>query len=128
MRISDWSSDVCSSDLLAAFDQKHRTLIIVLAVIVLPVNAFFASRIHAGAEFSKSFSERTTVRQDYELINRDFDGANLISIYIDTHVNDALTDPTLIAQLDSLEQWLRSPPARPEGPRVGQEGAVRGKT
>src|SRR3546814_17988566 len=79
MRISDWSSDVCSSDLLAAFDQKHRTLIIVLAVIVLPVNAFFASRIHAGAEFSKSFSERTTVRQDYELINRDFDGANLRS-------------------------------------------------
>src|SRR3546814_2491117 len=68
---------------LAAFDQKHRTLIIVLAVIVLPVNAFFASRIHAGAEFSKSFSERTTVRQDYELINRDFDGANLISIYIE---------------------------------------------
>src|SRR3546814_19111354 len=52
MRISDWSSDVCSSDL----------------------------------------------------------GANLISIYIDTHVNDALTDPALIAQLDSLEQWLRSQP------------------
>src|SRR3546814_994715 len=25
-------------------------------------------------------------------------------------VNDALTDPALIAQLDSLEQWLRSQP------------------
>lgn len=101
---------VACASRLAAFDQKHRTLIIVLAIIVLPVNAYFASRIHAGAEFSKSFSERTTVRQDYELINRDFDGANLISIYIDTHVNDALTDPALIAQIDALEQWLRTQP------------------
>ncbi|WP_194241205.1 MMPL family transporter [Solimonas terrae] len=95
---------------LAAFDQKWRAAIIGVAVLLLPVDAFLASRIHAGTEFSKSFSERSTVRRDYELINRDFDGANLMSIYIDTHVNDALTDPALIGQLDSLEQWLRAQP------------------
>ncbi|WP_245585119.1 MMPL family transporter [Solimonas flava] len=95
---------------LAAFAQRRRAAIIALALLLIPVGGLFATRIHAGAEFSKSFSERSTVRRDFEAINREFDGASLISIHIDTHVNDALTDPALIAQLDALQQWLRAQP------------------
>ncbi|MGH8443890.1 MAG: cyclic nucleotide-binding domain-containing protein, partial [Solimonas sp.] len=95
---------------LAAFDTKWRTWIIAIAIILIPLDGILAARIHAGAEFSKSFDEQSTVRRDFEAINRDFDGANLISIFIDTHVNDALTDPALVGQLDALQEWLRAQP------------------
>ncbi|NKF23715.1 MMPL family transporter [Solimonas sp. C16B3] len=95
---------------LAAFDQRHRTLIIAIALLLIPVDALLALRIHAGAEFSKSFPQSSVVRRDYERINADFNGANVISIFIDTHVNDALTDPAQVARLDELEQWLRRQP------------------
>lgn len=95
---------------LAAFDRKWRGVIIAVALILIPLDAIFAMRIHAGAEFSKSFPADSPVRRDFEAINRDFDGANLISIFIDTHVNDALTDPATIAQIDALETWLRAQP------------------
>src|SRR3546814_11639898 len=38
MRISDWSSDVCSSDLIVALDRAHRKTSQII----------FAVRIHAG--------------------------------------------------------------------------------
>ncbi|WP_245586243.1 MMPL family transporter [Solimonas soli] len=95
---------------LAAFDQKYRRWIIFGALVLIPLDALFALRIHAGAEFSKSFPASSEVRRDYEAINRDFDGANLLSIYIDTHVNDALTDPATVGQLDALQEWLRAQP------------------
>lgn len=95
---------------LAAFDQRWRRWIIVGALVLIPLAGLLATRIQAGAEFSKSFAESSEVRRDYEAINRDFDGANLLSIYIDTYVNDALTDPATAGQLDALQGWLREQP------------------
>lgn len=95
---------------LARFDQKWRGWIIAIALIMIPLDLIFAARIHAGAEFIKSFDEETQVRQDFEAINTAFNGANLISVLIETHVNDALTDPDLIGEVDELQGWLRQQP------------------
>lgn len=92
---------------LARFDQKWRAWIIAIALIMIPLDLIFAARIHAGSEFIKSFDEKAQVRQDFEAINTAFNGANMISILIETHVNDALTDPGLIREVDDLEAWLR---------------------
>lgn len=97
-------------DALARFDQKWRTAIIAVALIAIPVNSIFASRVQAGAEFSRSFAKNSEVRRDFETINRDFDGANLLSILIETHVNDALTDPASVRRIDELQNWLRAQP------------------
>ena len=95
---------------LASFDEKWRTWIIAIALIMIPLDLIFASRIHAGSEFIKSFDEKALVRRDFEAINTAFNGANLISILIETHVNDALTDPERIRDIEGLEQWLRQQP------------------
>jgi len=95
---------------LARFDQKWRGWIIAIALILIPLDLVFATRIHAGSEFIKSFDEKSQVRQDFEAINTAFNGANMISILIETHVNDALTDPGLIREVDDLEGWLRKQP------------------
>lgn len=95
---------------LARFDQKWRFWIIAIALIMIPLDLYFAARIHAGSEFIKSFDEKAEVRRDFEAINTAFNGANMISILIETHVNDALTDPGLIREVDDLEGWLRKQP------------------
>ena len=95
---------------LARFDRKWRFWIIAIALIMIPLDLIFAARIHAGSEFIKSFDEKSEVRRDFETINTAFNGANVISVLIETHVNDALTDPSLIREVDEFEGWLRKQP------------------
>ncbi|MGH8462262.1 MAG: MMPL family transporter [Stenotrophobium sp.] len=95
---------------LSLFDQNWRNWIIAIALILIPLDLIFATRIHTGSEYIKSYAADAPVRRDYEAINKAFNGANLISIMIDTHVNDALTDPSLIHEIDHLESWLREQP------------------
>jgi uncharacterized protein len=95
---------------LALFDLKWRNWIIAIAVLSLPVDLYFASRIRVGTEYIKGFDAQAPVRVDYEAINSAFDGANLVSILIETYVNDALTDPGLIRQIESLQAWLQEQP------------------
>lgn len=95
---------------LAVFDLRWRNWIIGIALLTIPIDLYFASRIHVGTEYIKSFHEDAQVRRDFEEINRAFNGASIVSILIETHVTDALTDPELIAQVESLQHWLRRQP------------------
>ncbi|MBV8062378.1 MAG: MMPL family transporter, partial [Nevskia sp.] len=95
---------------LANFDTRWRMQIIAVALVLIPLDVYFATRIRTGTEFIQSFGEHSPVRQDFEAINRTFNGANLVTIYVDSHVNDALTDPVQIKPLEQLEEWLRQQP------------------
>ncbi len=95
---------------LAAFDQRWRGLIILIAVLLIPLSAVLATRIESRAEFSGSFAADSAIRRDFGQINRDFGGANRLAILIDTEVDDALLAPAAIAQLDGFVQWLREQP------------------
>lgn len=95
---------------LALFDLKWRNWIIAIALLSVPVDLYFISQIKVGTEYIKSFREDAQVRRDYEAINHAFDGASTISILIETHVNDALTDPQLIREIERLQDWLRDQP------------------
>ncbi|HEX4870936.1 MAG TPA: MMPL family transporter [Nevskiaceae bacterium] len=95
---------------LAAFDIKWRNQIIAVGLILVPVNLWLASSIPVGADYIGAFREQAPVRVEYEAINAEFNGANLAFVFIDTYVDDALTDPRLVAQIDQLQAWLRSQP------------------
>jgi len=95
---------------LANFDTRWRMQIIAVAVVLIPVDIYFATHIRSGTEFIQSFGPSSPVRQDFEAINRTFNGANLVTVYVDSHVNDALTDPVQIKPLEQLEEWLRQQP------------------
>jgi uncharacterized protein len=95
---------------LAAFDTRHRGLIIGAALVLVVAALSQASHIRVGTEYIRDFHETSQVRQDYEAINSAFNGANLISILIETHVNDALTDPALVRDIGQLQSWLREQP------------------
>lgn len=95
---------------LAAFDVKWRNWIIAGAVVSALVSLFYANRIEVGTEYIKSFDAEAPVRAEYDAINRAFDGASTAAILIETHVNDALTDPALVLEIERLQDWLREQP------------------
>lgn len=98
------------ADRLAAFDLRHRGLIIGVSVGAMLVAGFFATRIQSGADYIGNFDERAEVRRDFETLNEAFGGATMVSILIETYVNDALTQPELLRQIDELQHWLRGQP------------------
>lgn len=95
---------------LAAFDLKWQSWIVAIALILIPLDLIFATRIHAGSEYIRSFDEQSQVRRDFEAINSAFNGANLISVLIETHVADALTDPDRVRDIEALQKWLAQQP------------------
>lgn len=95
---------------LARFDVRYRSIIIGLSVVAMVVAGLFATRIRSGADYIGNFSPESEVRADFETLNTAFNGATMVSILIETYVNDALTQPELLRQIDELQRWLRSQP------------------
>jgi len=96
--------------MLAKYSVKHRGLILGVALSFLAAGGLLATQLESGTEFVRSFPAESKVRQDYEAINTAYGGANVLTVLIETHVADALTDPALIAQVEGLANWLRKQP------------------
>ncbi|WP_420466120.1 MMPL family transporter [Panacagrimonas sp.] len=112
----EWGRAVAErwADRIAAFDIRWRKPIVWVALILVPVDLWLASGIPVGTDYIRAFREGVPVREEYEAVNRTFDGANFVSVLIETHVNDALSDPELVRGVDDLQNWLR------DQPEVGQ--------
>ncbi|MGH8481565.1 MAG: cyclic nucleotide-binding domain-containing protein, partial [Nevskiaceae bacterium] len=95
---------------LAGFALVHRVKILVIGVLLIPAGVLLALNIRAGSEVIRDYPEDSQVRRDYEAINGAFNGANVLSILIETHVSDALTDPELAREIEKLQGWLREQP------------------
>ena len=95
---------------LSAWVIHHRALILTLGVIASLAAAYGATQIRSGAEYIRNFSEDSPLRQDFESLNDRLGGATLVSVFIETFVNDALTQPELIIEIDALQDWLRQQP------------------
>ena len=98
------------AEVLATLAVKQRGLIIAVAVTLLVGGLALATQLKPSAEFVRGFPEDAPVRMDYEAINTAFAGANVLTVLIETHVTDALTDPVLTRQVDALADWLRAQP------------------
>ncbi len=95
---------------LAEFDLKHRIAILIFGFALIPIGAWLAMDIRAGSEVIRDYPPDSQVRRDYEAINTAFNGANVLSILIETHVSDALTNPELAREIEKLQEWLRLQP------------------
>lgn len=98
------------AEAMAAFDLRRRVPIIVIGLLLIPAGLWLATDIRAGSETIKDYPPGHPVRADYEAINSAFNGANALAILIETHVNDALTDPGLAREIEQLQGWLREQP------------------
>lgn len=99
-----------AADWLADITVRYRALIIAIAIVLIPLDLWFATKIRTGTDFIATFDADSTVRKDFEAINTTFKGANILSVFIETHVNDALTDPDIIREVEQLQAWIRKQP------------------
>ncbi len=104
---------------LGQYDQKRRSFILWLALLVFLISILQASRIEIGDVFVGLFPSDTRVRVDYEMANRSMGGVNPLDISIEAGSADAFTDPKILNELDSLQGWLSQQP---------EVGAVNGMT
>jgi uncharacterized protein len=95
---------------IAALTQRHRSLILILAAASMAVSGLAALQIRSGAEYIQNFAPDTEVRRDFESISGALGGATLVTLYLETFVADALTQPELIREIDSLQRWLLEQP------------------
>ena len=95
---------------LAGFATDHRRWIAGLSLGVVVAAVWSATQIRVGTEYINSFKPDAEVRTDFEAINEAFGGATLVSILIETHVDDALTNPALMHEIEDLQQWLLEQP------------------
>jgi uncharacterized protein len=89
---------------------EHRGLILVVVVVASLIAVHGATRIRSGAEYIRNFPADSAIRTDFESLNAAFGGATLVSVFVESFVNDALTQPELIREIDDLQDWLRQQP------------------
>lgn len=99
-----------AAKVLAAFALRWRSLILGVSALAMLLAAALATQIQSGAEYIRNFSEDAEVRQDFDALNAAFGGATLVTLFIETFVNDALTQPELIREIDGLQRWMREQP------------------
>lgn len=95
---------------LARFALRRRALLLGLALIIAVCGFWSTRHLDAGAEYIKTFSPGSQVRQDYETVNAAFGGATRLSILIETGIDGSLVDPAVARALDRFAQWLRAQP------------------
>jgi len=89
---------------------RRRRPILVVGLILLALALIGTSRIEVGTEYIGGFEPDTRVRQDFEAINTTFGGANSFYIVIESPNEDSFVDPSSLAMLASLQDWLAEQP------------------
>lgn len=95
---------------LGRFNTRHRRAILVVAGVVMLLAVASATRIRIGDQFVGIFPPDSTVRVDYDAVNRAIGGVNPLSVVLEGPDADAFTDPRLLRALDRLQQWLAQQP------------------
>jgi hypothetical protein len=68
------------------------------------------TRIHVSTDFVANFRPRNPVRQDFEAVNRHFEGSNSFFVVLQMDDEGAFKEPANLALVDGLQQWLTSQP------------------
>jgi predicted RND superfamily exporter protein len=95
---------------LVKFSTRHRRSILMAGLALLALAAVGTSRIEVGTEYIGGFEEDARVRTDFEGINETFGGANSFYIVIESPEEDTFVDPSNLARLASLQDWLAEQP------------------
>jgi uncharacterized protein len=95
---------------LSRFDQRHRRLILRLAMGAFALAMLLALRIEIGDVFVGVFKPEARVRADYEAANLAIGGVNPLDISIEASAPGVFADPRVLESLADLERWLAAQP------------------
>ena len=95
---------------LAAFDLRQRRHILTAGAVVAVLAALGMTRIEVGTDMVSNFLSTNPVRQHFEAINEHLEGANAVTVAIESSVLDAWKEPQNLRALADLQRWLAEQP------------------
>ncbi len=95
---------------LAAFDLQHRNMIFAGGAVLAGLAAIGIARLEVTSDLIANFAPDSSIRRDFEAVNRHLEGANPFYIVVETDYSDAFTEPANLRQLRDLQVWLREQP------------------
>jgi hydrophobe/amphiphile efflux-3 (HAE3) family protein len=98
----------CSA--IARFDVDRRQLIFAVALAVLAVSLFGATRMKVGTQQIEKFSADAPVRVHFEAVNRRFGGVNPLTIVLETERTEGFKEPATLKAVKDLQDWLEAQP------------------
>jgi predicted RND superfamily exporter protein len=95
---------------VARFDAGHRISIFVVAGIIAVIAAVGMTRLRVGTEHITNFRPDSEIRQAFEKANVRLNGINPFNVIVKADYPDAFKQPANLAQIEALEDWLKSQP------------------
>lgn len=92
---------------VAQFVQARRTAILVAAVLAIFLGAYGTKRLYVETDPGK-FVTRSRVISDMHYIEREMGGFIPFFVVVESRREDRMKDPTLLAKIDALSEFLRS--------------------
>jgi predicted RND superfamily exporter protein len=95
---------------LAIFDVRNRGRILLVGALAAVASLVGMSRIDIGTDMVSSFKRSNPVRQDFDSVNQNLQGANAFNVVLETTAPDAFKEPANLAVLEDLQTWLADQP------------------
>jgi predicted RND superfamily exporter protein/CRP-like cAMP-binding protein len=95
---------------VARFTLARRQLIFAAAALIFVASLVGMRSIRIGSEQVAKFSRETPVRADFEAVNQQLGGANLLFVVLETDVPQGFMDPVNLEAIRSLQAWLEAQP------------------
>jgi predicted RND superfamily exporter protein/CRP-like cAMP-binding protein len=94
----------------ARFALGRRTLIFAIAGIVFVASLLGMRGIRVGSEQVSKFALDAPVRVDFEAVNDQLGGANLLMVVLETDVPQGFMEPVNLQAIQVLQGWLEAQP------------------
>jgi len=95
---------------VARFDLSHRGPIFVAAGLVFALSLFGMRSVRVGSEQVSKFPADAPVRADFEAVNTQLGGANLLFVVLETDVPEGFMEPVNLEAIVALQRWLEAQP------------------
>ena len=95
---------------LARFATGQRAAIFVGAVLAFGVAMLGVSRIQVGTQQIDKFREDAPARVHWEAVNEELEGANPLTIVLETTEPEGFLEPAALREVEALQRWLVEQP------------------
>lgn len=95
---------------VARFDVNRRGTIFVVSGAVFVLSLIGMRSIEVGSEQVTKFASDASVRVDFEAVNQQLGGANLLFVVLETDVPQGFMDPVNLEAMRALQGWLEAQP------------------
>lgn len=99
-----------AAQVLGDFNVRNRRGILIAFGGIFAVSVAFALQVEVGGNSIKAFPEDSSVRMDFDAVNRYLEGANPFNVVLRAEQDDAFQEPANLRVVEEFQAWLEAQP------------------